>query len=632
MIQEFREYSQSFGFKLILGIVAVSLVISLGVGSFFGERKEVIALVNDREILMKDFRRAYSNQLESMRRELGENAERFAEQMNLRGQVLQQLVDQELLLDEADDLEIEVTDLELQDYIRQQPYFQKNGQFDSEVYREVLKQNRIPLFEYEDGLRRDLLVQKKQRLMAIGLMISNEEVNEAYRQQFEQVKVNYVHFAPEHFLDQVSPTEEELATYHQAHPEEFQSPRQYQIEFFTLSLNAFTDAEKVREREVRRFYERNLDAYTTPPEAKARHILFKLDPEASETLRNERREALNGVRQRILDGQDFAEVAKELSEDLSAEQGGDLGWFKPGEMVAAFEETAFQLKPGEVSEVVESPFGLHLILVEDRKEAIERSLEEVREEVIATLAEQRAESDLDEALTRIEGVIARQALSELASEYGGELRQSELFSRESVIPGIGSAFGLIGQLDGKQAGDSGVWKRNPVQGHVVWKISAVAEPAPLPLEQTKDRVLETVRQQQALEYALQQARQALGQVQGGASLEETAKALELEIQPMEFAIGTRFLPELGDNSEFRKQALQLSSESPWALSENGRRVDLMHFEKRWLDEADLDARQAQIRNSLLRLQQQTLLEKEIKRLRETASIEVISPLLQLPGA
>jgi peptidyl-prolyl cis-trans isomerase D len=338
------------------------------------------------------------------------------------------------------------------------------------------------------------------------------------------------------------------------------------------------------------------------------------------------------VRKRILDGQDFAEVAKELSEDLSAEQGGDLGWFKPGEMVPAFEETAFQLKPGEVSEVVESPFGLHLILVEDRKEAIERSLEEVREEVIATLAEQRAESDLDEALTRIEGVIARQALSELASEYGGELRQSELFSRESVIPGIGSAFGLIGQLDGKQAGDSGVWKRNPVQGHVVWKISAVAEPAPLPLEQAKDRVLETVRQQQALEYALQQAQQALGQVQGGASLEEIAKALELEIQPMEFAIGTRFLPELGDNSEFRKQALQLSSESPWALSENGRRVDLMHFEKRWLDEADLDARQAQIRNSLLRLQQQTLLEKEIKRLRETASIEVISPLLQLPGA
>ncbi len=632
MIQEFREYSESLGFKIILGIVAVSLVISLGVGSFFGDRKEVVALVNGREILMKDFRRAYSNRLEALRQQLGENTERFAEQMNLRQQVMQQLVDQELLLGEAEDLNVMVTDLELQDYIRQQPYFQRNGQFDAEVYKEVLRQNRIPLFEYEDGLRRDLLVQKKQRLLGIGLAVSDAEVERAYRQQYEQVELSYVHFDPAAFLDQVAPTDDELKAYHEGHPDEFQSAAQYQIEYFTLKLSQFNQADKVREREVRRYFERNLDSFTTPPEVKARHILFKLDPEASDVLKEERRTALEAVRARIVAGEDFAAVAQELSEDLSAQQGGDLGWFKPGEMVPAFEQAAFELAPGELSQVVESPFGLHLIQVDDRKEQVEQGLDDVREEIISILADQRAESDLEEALVRVDETVGRKPLAELATSYNTEVKDSQLFSRETVVPGIGSVAGLMGQLDGKPVEATGVWQRNPVQGHVVWKLTAYEAPAPLNFEEARDQVLEAVRREQALERAKAEAAVALEQAQQGVSLTSVAEARGLEVAPMTFAAGTRFLPELGDNQEFRKIALHLSPDQQFGLSENGNRVDLIQFQQRTLDETDVDQRKAAVRANLRRLQQQAILEKEVKRLRETASIEITTPLLQLPGA
>ena len=142
MIQDLRKYTDSFLFKLLLGFISVTFVISFGMGSFFGDRKEVIARVDETEILQRDFQRMYGQQLESLRQRLGENADQIAQQVNLRQQVFQQLIDRQLLLNMAESLNLRATDLEVQEYIRQQPYFQKNGQFDFETYETLLSQNR----------------------------------------------------------------------------------------------------------------------------------------------------------------------------------------------------------------------------------------------------------------------------------------------------------------------------------------------------------------------------------------------------------------------------------------------------------------------------------------------------------
>ena len=189
MIQELREYSQSLFFKLLLLVIAVTLVISFGVGSFFGERKEVLATVNGQDVLLKDFQRAYQNQMENLRRTFGDSADKLAEQLGLRNQVLQQLVDQALLVQAAETQGLLVTDLELQEYIRQQPFFQKDGQFDYETYTTILNQNRIPLNDYEDSSRHDLLVQKQQAMLGAGLFVSAAEVEQAYLAEHEQVEV-----------------------------------------------------------------------------------------------------------------------------------------------------------------------------------------------------------------------------------------------------------------------------------------------------------------------------------------------------------------------------------------------------------------------------------------------------------
>ena len=185
MIQDLRKYTDSFLFKLLLGFISVTFVISFGMGSFFGDRKEVIARVDETEILQRDFQRMYGQQLESLRQRLGENADQIAQQVNLRQQVFQQLIDRQLLLNMAESPNLRATDLEVQEYIRQQPYFQKNGQFDFETYETLLSQNRLPTEDYEESVRLDLLLQKKQQLLTAGIIISERDVEQRFQLQNE---------------------------------------------------------------------------------------------------------------------------------------------------------------------------------------------------------------------------------------------------------------------------------------------------------------------------------------------------------------------------------------------------------------------------------------------------------------
>ncbi len=222
MIQDLRKYTDSFLFKLLLGFISVTFVISFGMGSFFGDRKEVIARVDETEILQRDFQRMYGQQLESLRQRLGENADQIAQQVNLRQQVFQQLIDRQLLLNMAESLNLRATDLEVQEYIRQQPYFQKNGQFDFETYETLLSQNRLPTEDYEESVRLDLLLQKKQQLLTAGIIISERDVEQRFQLQNEKLEVRTLQLLPQVFLDEVSVSEEQAQQYYQENPDEFQ--------------------------------------------------------------------------------------------------------------------------------------------------------------------------------------------------------------------------------------------------------------------------------------------------------------------------------------------------------------------------------------------------------------------------
>jgi peptidyl-prolyl cis-trans isomerase D len=614
-----------------MGVIAVTFVLSFGVGGFFGDRKEVVAKVNDQEILLKEYREAYQNRLGALQQQFGENAEQFAEQLNLRQQVFNQLIDRHLLLTDAAELNLVATDLELQDYIRKQPFFQQNGQFDYDTYETVLSQNRIVRHEYEASLRADILLTKKQQLLGTGLVISDNEVEQTFRRNFEKIEVEYVYFDPQVFVEKTTAEDAELRKYLQDNPQNFQTLNKFRMEYFTISADYYQDNVKVREREVRRYYKKYTDNYVTPPEVKARHILLKLVPDAPENEQQEKREQLNKLLAEIKAGSSFEELAKKHSEDGTSADGGDLGWFKPGEMVPAFESAAFALEAGQVSEIVQSPFGLHLIKVEERKDEITKSLDEAREEITLILAESRAQKRLEEDLDRLAG-LAGEAFTDEAQKLNREVLNAEWFDRTEVIPGLGSAAALVPELVSRKAGEMGVWKRNPVLGHVIYRLTETKIPETRLFEDAKEDVFKAVRLEKAKTVALESAKKALTQLEAGTKLNKLVKKHGLKTETLEFTANTRFLPNIGDNTEFRKVGLHLNENSLFGLSIDGNRADLILFKKRSLSEDKALEQKDKVRAQLLQNMRQALLSKELKRLRDSATIEVINPVFGTPGS
>jgi len=631
MIQELREYSNNIFFKLLMGVIAVTFVLSFGVGGFFGDRKEVVAKVNDQEILLKEYREAYQNRLGALQQQFGENAEQFAEQLNLRQQVFNQLIDRHLLLTDAAELNLVATDLELQDYIRKQPFFQQNGQFDYDTYETVLSQNRIVRHEYEASLRADILLAKKQQLLGTGLVISDSEVEQTFRRNFEKIEVEYVYFDPQAFVEKTTAEDAELRKYLQDNPQEFQTLNRFRMEYFTISADYYQDNVKVREREVRRYYKKYAENYVTPPEVKARHILLKLIPDAPENEQQEKREQLNKLLAEIKAGSSFEELAIKHSEDATSAEGGDLGWFKPGEMVPAFESAAFALEAGQVSEIVQSPFGLHLIKVEERKNEITKSLDEAREEITLILAESRAQKRLEEELDRLAG-LAGEAFTEEAQKLNREVLIADWFDGTEVIPGLGSAAELVPGLVSRKSGEMGVWKRNPVLGHVIYRLSETKIPETRLFEDAKEDLFKAVRLEKAKAVAIESAKRALTQLEAGTKLNNLVKKHGLKTETLEFTANTRFLPNIGDNTEFRKVGLHLNENSLFGLSLDGNRADLIQFKKRSLSEDKALEQKDKVRAQLLQNMQQALLSKELKRLRDSATIEVINPVFGTPGS
>ena len=631
MIQELREYSNNIFFKLLMGVIAVTFVLSFGVGGFFGDRKEVVAKVNDQEILLKEYREAYQNRLGALQQQFGENAEQFAEQLNLRQQVFNQLIDRHLLLTDAAELNLVATDLELQDYIRKQPFFQQNGQFDYDTYETDLSQNRIVRHEYETSLRADILLAKKQQLLGTGLVISDSEVEQTFRRNFEKIEVEYVYFDPQAFVEKTTAEDAELRKYLRDNPQEFQTLNRFRMEYFTIAADYYQDNVKVREREVRRYYKKYAENYVTPPEVKARHILLKLIPDAPENEQQEKREQLNKLLAEIKAGSSFEEMAKKHSEDGTSAEGGDLGWFKPGEMVPAFESAAFALEAGQVSEIVQSPFGLHLIKVEERKNEITKSLDEAREEITLILAESRAQKRLEEELDRLAG-LAGEAFTEEAQKLNREVLNAEWFDRTEVIPGLGSAAELVPELVSRKPGEMGVWKRNPVLGHVIYRLSETKFPETRLFEDAKEDLFKAVRLEKAKAVAIESAKKALTQLEEGTKLNNIVKKNGLKTETLEFTANTRFLPNIGDNTEFRKVGLHLNENSLFGLSLDGNRADLIKFKKRSLSEDKELEQKDKVRAQLLQNMQQALLSKELKRLRDSATIEVINPVFGTPGS
>jgi peptidyl-prolyl cis-trans isomerase D len=384
--------SQNFSTRRIISllfIVAIAVVFTLQFGP--GSRgcdapisqppSAYAARVNGKEIPLQEYFRAYNEQLNWFRMQGQQIPESLVRQLGLPRQALDRLVNTELLSQAAEKEGIVPADSEIRELLRKNPDFQKDGKFDLERYKQVVRDYyRRRDSEYESDLRRQLAAQKLLDLVSASAAVSDEEVRAKFWRDADKANATVVRFLPAMFANKVpKPKLQEIAAYQKDHG-----------------------------KEISDYYQANRFLFQQPERVRARHILIKLDKDAPPEAKEQARQRLEKIRKEIEAGKNFAQAAKEYSEDPGTkETGGDLGLNERSNWVPEFANVAFALKPGETSQPVETLFGLHLIQVEEKKAAENRELQQVEEEIARRLynqqqAKQLARAAADKAFAAVE--------------------------------------------------------------------------------------------------------------------------------------------------------------------------------------------------------------------------------------
>ena len=377
-----RKHAKSWLIKFLIGIIAVVFVFYFGY-SFTKDQALKVAYVNGEVISGPEYEKAYRDMISAYRARFKDMwNENMIKMLGLRTLALKSLIDQRLMTQAAQRLGIGVTESECQKAIMSYPAFQVNGQFDMGRYQALLSQNHMKPEDFEASITHDLLDKKLQQFLFAFLGVTQQEVLEHYIFVNEKIKIAFVQFKPEDFRKSIQFDEKALNAYFESHKEKYRVPKNIQVAYIEIDPAAFKDRISITEKEIQSFYEYNSEVYNQPKQIKARHILFELAEDASKETEEKVRKTAEAVLAKARKGEDFAKLAAAYSSGPSKSKGGDLGYFKKGQMTPAFEEAAFALKNGEISDLVRTPFGYHIIKVEDIKEARTQPLEEVHDQIV----------------------------------------------------------------------------------------------------------------------------------------------------------------------------------------------------------------------------------------------------------
>ena len=391
MLRFLRQNASSWLIKIILGAIVLVFVF-WGVGSFRSQRKDRVALVNGETITSEEYREAYNNAIEQLRQRLGNNLnDDMIKMFNVKSQALDMLIDKKLMLQEAAKLNLRVTNDELADTIRQIEAFQTNGNFDSQIYKNVLNQNRLTPEEFEFIQNESILIEKIRSFILSNVKISEQEAIEWFNWENTSVNIDFVLFEPGRY-DDINPTNDEISSFFENHKESYKADAMIKVRFLRFDPDAYSSVVKITNEEIQDYYESNIEKFKTQKTVEARHILIKLDQSSNpETVEKKRKTALD-ILKLAREGIDFAELAKQYSECPSKDRGGYLGEFKKNAMVKPFAEKAFQMKAGEISEPVRTQYGWHIIKVEKVNEETSVSFKEAEDKIRNKLVEEKAKN------------------------------------------------------------------------------------------------------------------------------------------------------------------------------------------------------------------------------------------------
>ncbi|MBU1277206.1 MAG: SurA N-terminal domain-containing protein [Proteobacteria bacterium] len=437
MLQLMRKHAGNWMIKILLGAIALAFALSWGVYNYGDGPARVAVKVNGETISEVRASEVYANLAEQAKQRFGAQFDQVAPLLNLRQQALDQLVDQVLLNQAANQLAVQVGNQEVAARVAATPMFQKDGRFDERIYRLILERNRLAPADYEAGLRQELKMEKLAALVAGAGQVTPLQVDQVLASQLAKVKGVYRLFKPEDYRKEVKAGQEQIEQYYKKNQSAYMEPATVSFDYLVFPISAQRDQVQISDRDVSDTYDMERDRYSKPEQVQASHILIKLPEKPSPAeIEAAKKEAEKVLALAKKPGADFAALAKKYSQGPSAPQGGDLGKFKRGTMVPSFEDMAFKLKPGEIG-LVRTQFGWHLVKVFSHDQASVTPLEQVKGEIRDRLVDRQAKDLAQAAAERAFDRLAMgESLAKLAKGAGSSAQSSPKVAEGQKVEGL----------------------------------------------------------------------------------------------------------------------------------------------------------------------------------------------------
>jgi peptidyl-prolyl cis-trans isomerase D len=371
-----------------------------------------LATVDGEKITQQEFDNAVRQQQDQMRQMMhGAFDPAMFDRPEIKQSILDSLVSQKLLVVGARSAGLTLSDEQLAQVIQGYEAFQKNGKFDRQQYEDVLRRQNMSPAQFESRVKQDLAMRLLADTYIQNGYASNTAADNLIRLNEQQRVVSVAQIAPDAFLRQAKVEDAEIKSYYEREPQEFRTPEQARVEYIMFSAGSLMSQVTVSDEEIKDYYVKHQAEFGEPEQRHAAHILIAVPAQASDAIK----QAAHAKAEQVLaqvekEPAKFAELAKQYSNDPgSASQGGDLGFFGRGMMVKPFEDAAFSLKPGEVSGVVQSDFGYHIIKLLEVKAAKTPSLNQVKSDIAQKLKLQKAGDKFAELADKFNNTVYEQS-------------------------------------------------------------------------------------------------------------------------------------------------------------------------------------------------------------------------------
>jgi peptidyl-prolyl cis-trans isomerase D len=618
----------------LLLLICGAMVYSLGIGSLGNSLvttpgKGVIAKVNGTDVTAEQVRETARGMAQQQAQQYGEKASMllpFLIQQDTP-RAADQLIDREALLGEAARMGLKSSPQEVKDELqhgRYAMYFFPEGNFVGETeYTNMLQRANLTPAVFEDSVSKEILINKLQKLISGSASVSDAAVRQQFLKENTKVKFDYAVLRQDDIKKALHPATEELQAFYKSHEKSYANsiPEKRKIKYVMIDTAKVLAGVQVTPDDLQTYYNQHRDQYRVPEQIKVSHIWIKMPLPGPDGKIDDKGVAAaqaraNDLLKQLQGGAKFEDVAKKYSEDTgSANVGGSLGWIGKSQMGAEFEKAAAALNKGQVSGVVKTLDGFHIIRVDDKQDAHIKALDEVKATIEPVVKQQKTQGMVQKQAEDLLAQAKGEGLDVAARAKGVPVVESDFFGRNDVVPGLGPAPQLMDAVFGA-AEKSPAEMAATAQGFAVFQLQAVRAAATPTFEEIRTRVEEQFKSERSSQLLGQKTQELADRAKSEHDLKKAAKELGATMKTSDFVLPDGQVPDIGSMSG---QAAVVFGMKPGdisgAIETGGNGAVLSVVEVQAPTDADFAAKRDQIRETLLQGAQQSIFEIYVTNLR-----------------